>query len=232
MDTFERSKTYASRLKAPLIGLVASVLMIVAGAANARGYHHGWHGGHHYGPSISIFSGHHYPHFGYGYGYGYGYDYWPYRGRSVIVAAQAEPEPQRLFVYPQRGQGVEQQAQDEFECHRWAVQQTSYDPTGRGTGASTVVSVPPPPDGLPDDPVTGIVGGAALGAAGGALAGDPGVGAAVGAAVGLLAGLLGQANNNQAPTATTVYPVADDGAGQEYRRAWSTCLAGRGYQLG
>jgi hypothetical protein len=34
-----------------------------------------------------------------------------------------------LFVYPKNGQSTEQQAKDRYECHRWAVQQTGYDPT-------------------------------------------------------------------------------------------------------
>jgi hypothetical protein len=33
-----------------------------------------------------------------------------------------------LFVYPARGQSEQQQADDRYECHRWAVDQSRYDP--------------------------------------------------------------------------------------------------------
>jgi hypothetical protein len=35
----------------------------------------------------------------------------------------------RLFVYPKDGQSDEQQKTDRYECHRWAADQTNYDPT-------------------------------------------------------------------------------------------------------
>jgi len=34
-----------------------------------------------------------------------------------------------LFVYPAHGQSEKQQQTDRYECHRWAADQTSYDPT-------------------------------------------------------------------------------------------------------
>jgi hypothetical protein len=34
-----------------------------------------------------------------------------------------------FFMYPRNGQSAEQQAQDRYECHRWAVEQTGFDPT-------------------------------------------------------------------------------------------------------
>jgi hypothetical protein len=35
----------------------------------------------------------------------------------------------KLFIYPRKGQSEEQQANDRYECHKWAVDQTNYDPT-------------------------------------------------------------------------------------------------------
>ena len=35
---------------------------------------------------------------------------------------------QDLFVYPAQGQSEQLQADDRYACHRWAVQQTGYDP--------------------------------------------------------------------------------------------------------
>jgi len=55
----------------------------------------------------------------------------PYDGDSLTTASTAEPEAVRdpvLFVYPTKGQSEKQQADDRYECHRWAVTQTGYDP--------------------------------------------------------------------------------------------------------
>lgn len=36
---------------------------------------------------------------------------------------------QDLYIYPMRGQSEQQQSDDRYECHRWAVKETHYDPT-------------------------------------------------------------------------------------------------------
>jgi len=35
----------------------------------------------------------------------------------------------KLFVYPRKGQSQAQQDNDRYECHKWATDQTNYDPT-------------------------------------------------------------------------------------------------------
>ena len=52
------------------------------------------------------------------------------------IAPGGEPIPAKVFVYPRQGQTAEQQATDEYECHRWAVSQSGFDPTGGPTGAA------------------------------------------------------------------------------------------------
>jgi hypothetical protein len=53
--------------------------------------------------------------------------------------ASADQPPQAgaptggLFVYPINGQSEQQQSQDKWECHKWAVGQTGYDPTAQGS---------------------------------------------------------------------------------------------------
>ena len=42
----------------------------------------------------------------------------------------------RQYVYPNLNQSPEQQASDEYECHRWAVEQTGFDPTSTALGNS------------------------------------------------------------------------------------------------
>ena len=67
--------------------------------------------------------------------------YTPTVGGYTVVApppqdevSQAQPSSDRtqtgqLFVYPRKGQSQQQQADDRYACHGWAVNQTNYDPT-------------------------------------------------------------------------------------------------------
>jgi hypothetical protein len=62
-------------------------------------------------------------------------------GRYEVVPPPVE-EPladattERVFVYPREGQSAEQQASDEYECHRWATAQSGFDPTLAVTGGA------------------------------------------------------------------------------------------------
>jgi hypothetical protein len=49
---------------------------------------------------------------------------------TEIVRLPPVSEP--LFIYPKAGQSEQQQATDRYECHRWAVDQTGFDPTQQG----------------------------------------------------------------------------------------------------
>lgn len=40
------------------------------------------------------------------------------------------------YVYPRQGQTAERQASDEYECHRWATQQTGFDPSSVAAGTA------------------------------------------------------------------------------------------------
>jgi hypothetical protein len=51
-------------------------------------------------------------------------------------AAAQSPAVSELIVYPKNGQTEEQQGKDKFECHRWAAEQTGFDPTEAGGGAA------------------------------------------------------------------------------------------------
>lgn len=44
-------------------------------------------------------------------------------------SSSSERRDAELYVYPMRGQSERQQADDRYECHRWAVGQAHYDPT-------------------------------------------------------------------------------------------------------
>ena len=41
-----------------------------------------------------------------------------------------------LIAYPKNGQSQDQLGKDKFECHRWAVTQTGFDPTQAGGGSA------------------------------------------------------------------------------------------------
>ncbi|MCA0244900.1 MAG: hypothetical protein LCI02_29205 [Proteobacteria bacterium] len=64
-------------------------------------------------------------------------------GYEVVAAPVAQPDvvttaPDKTFVYPRQGQSAQQQASDEYECHRWAVSQSGFDPTGAATGQGSL----------------------------------------------------------------------------------------------
>jgi hypothetical protein len=56
-------------------------------------------------------------------------------GLESQVDAQ-QPSATNLFVYPKSGQSAEQQANDRYECHRWARDQTGFDPTQPSAGSA------------------------------------------------------------------------------------------------
>jgi hypothetical protein len=66
----------------------------------------------------------------------------PDQGQYEVVpppddsTATTEPPPSSpdVFVYPKNGQNDAQQSQDKFECHKWAEEQTGFDPTQNSGG--------------------------------------------------------------------------------------------------
>jgi hypothetical protein len=64
------------------------------------------------------------------------------RGYEVVPppverdVSTAPPPTDDVFVYPRAGQSDEQTSKDRYECHRWAADQTGYDPTQPGGGVA------------------------------------------------------------------------------------------------
>ena len=58
-------------------------------------------------------------------------------------AATIQPPPSSpdVFVYPKNGQNDAQQSQDKYECHKWAVEQSGFDPTEYTGGVPSDQSV-------------------------------------------------------------------------------------------
>ena len=79
-----------------------------------------------------------------GYPYYYANDVYyawrPSRREYEVVEPPREPEDvalsdsEEIYIYPRNGQSEDRQAQDRFECHRWAVDQTGFDPSVSGGG--------------------------------------------------------------------------------------------------
>lgn len=71
------------------------------------------------------------------------YSWRPALGSYVVVEPPASNasvseaiSPGDLYVYPRNGQSIEQQATDRYECHRWAVGETGFDPTQPSGGVA------------------------------------------------------------------------------------------------
>jgi hypothetical protein len=82
---------------------------------------------------------------GIGYWYANGVYYREYGGGGyevvpspIVGVPESASTTGRTYVYPKNGQSAEKQASDEYDCHRWAVNQTGFDPTAAATGQTTV----------------------------------------------------------------------------------------------
>jgi hypothetical protein len=103
-----------------------------------------WHGrGYAVRPFMGFGYAYGYPYYRFGFGYGPFYYPPPYVGFGVTVAPERRPRGRgdketstgetrqalKLYVYPSAGQSEKQMADDRYDCHVWAVDQTGYDPT-------------------------------------------------------------------------------------------------------
>lgn len=133
---------------------------------------------------------------------------------SIEAWAQAQ-----LMIYPAAGQTPQEQQQDQYQCHTWAVNQTGYDPSNPPAQSS------PQFGSASKETLRGGARGAAVGAAIGAIAGDAGKGAAIGAtAGGLRRGF--QERDRQKQAASAPPPGLDN-----YNRAIKSCLEARSYKV-
>lgn len=134
----------------------------------------------------------------------------------------------KLYVYPAKGQTQQKQKEDEFECYKWAIEQSGIDPLNLPK-----VEAAPVQSGPTGGAVVGAAKGAAAGAAIGAITGDAGQGAAVGAAAGAMAGRRAgkqaQAQQNQQSQAAAA--AAEQEMKDSFVKAFSVCLEGKGYTL-
>ena len=148
---------------------------------------------------------------------------------------QGTPPPSvEVYFYPTKGQSQEQQDRDRYECALWATSKTGFDPSLPGLAPGQRVQVEPAaPSGQK------AAAGAFIGAVVGAATSRPGEsreGAVTGAIAGALIGASADAadqekaaqiqRSEQARIDARLAREAD-----EYRRAMTACLEGRGYTV-
>jgi hypothetical protein len=133
-----------------------------------------------------------------------------------------------LFIFPAQGQSEQFQKEDEFDCYRWAVQNSGVDPKN-----PPKVDMPPPQTGPTGGAVRGAARGAAAGAAIGAVAGDAGRGAAIGATAGALGGRSAgrQAQQQANSQAQRQAQAKEQEIMNSFVRAFSACMQGKGYTI-
>lgn len=152
---------------------------------------------------------------------------------GVEPARRAPPPSVEVHFYPAKGQSPQQQDRDRYECYLWAKDKTGFDPSLPGLTPGQRVEVKPaPPSG--QKAATGAFIGAVLGAAT-SEPGDSRVGAFRGAIAGALIGASADAADaQQAQRAQQEQARIDarlERQAQDYRRAMSACLEGRGYKV-
>jgi len=149
---------------------------------------------------------------------------------TITLVANADD----IFIYPTKGQSAQQQDKDRYECHRWAVGQTGYDPSK----PQPVANAAQPQPYQPSQPhvLKGAARGALIGTAGGAIAGNTGKGAAIGAAAGGMSGGFRRRDERRQQAAAQQRYASDqanaaNSSRNRYNRAMAACLEGRGYNV-
>ncbi len=166
-------------------------------------------------------------------------------GLVVLLVLLSQPaSAQDIYVYPAKGQTDEQLAEDRYACHRWAVDESSFDPSLFDDVAPLrTVRVPVPRNEAERAASKGAITGAVIGGVIGSNDGDAAQGAVIGAVLGTMAGAAiedqGQREAQEKARAEArreADEIAQDKAElalrkSNYRRALTACLEGRGYTV-
>lgn len=132
-----------------------------------------------------------------------------------------------LFIYPTKGQSKEQMEKDKYDCYQWAKQNSGFDPMEQPKATT-----PPPQQQARRG---GVLRGAAVGAAVGGIA-DGSDGAGKGAAAGALVGGMRQRRQVRDDVSQQEQWEQEQAANyqknrENYNRAYSACLEGKGYTV-
>lgn len=158
-------------------------------------------------------------------------------GQEATTAKTAEVSPltynqvskaANVIVYPAKGQSQDKQKADEYECYKWANEQSGVDILNPTKVEAAAVDTAPK-----GEAVKGAAKGAAVGAAVGAVTGDAGDGAAVGAIAGGVAGRRQAKKQAKAQTqeAATGASTAEKEMKEKFAKAFSVCMEGKGYTI-
>ncbi|MCL6414821.1 hypothetical protein MIB92_04085 [Aestuariirhabdus sp. Z084] len=133
-----------------------------------------------------------------------------------------------LYIYPAKGQSAEQLDKDKYECYSWAKNDTGFDPMA----VPQATTAPPSNEKSSGGVVRGGVGGAVLGG----IIGDSSKAAKRGAVAGGLIGGVRQSSQNSAAERERREWEQRESANyannrNNYNRAYSACLEGRGYTV-
>jgi hypothetical protein len=130
-----------------------------------------------------------------------------------------------FMIYPAQGQSHQQMDSDKYQCYGWAKNNSGFDPM---QASAPVAQQQSQQGGV----LRGGARGAAFGAAIGAIAGDAGKGAAIGAASGgMLGGMRRRDSQRQADQMNQQAQQSYNAARNNYDRAYSACLEGKGYTV-
>jgi len=149
-------------------------------------------------------------------------------------AIHGTPPPSvEVYFYPVKGQSPQQQDRDRYECYLWARDKTGFEPSLPSLAPSQQVRVEPT-----TPPGQKAAAGAFIGAVLGAASSEPGEsreGAVRGAIAGALIGASADAADQQAQREQQAEQARIDARlarqADEYRRAMTACLEGRGYKV-
>ncbi|MBT8059101.1 MAG: hypothetical protein KJO33_05875 [Gammaproteobacteria bacterium] len=146
---------------------------------------------------------------------------------AFVLAGANFAFAQDLFVYPNDEQSKEQQEADEFNCYKWARDESGFDPMA----APTATEAPPPQEAKKG----GVGRGAVRGAAVGAII-DGSDGAKTGAAVGGAMGGMRRADQNRRQAQSQQQWEQEqvqqyEQSRNSYNRAYAACLEARGYTV-
>jgi hypothetical protein len=139
-----------------------------------------------------------------------------------------------LIVYPAKGQDAAVQVKDENECWTWAAQQTGVDPvTLKPDPNAAAAAKQRAAEDTQGAAVKGAAKGAAAGAVVGSVSGNAGGGAAAGAVLGAAAGRRAKkkAEAQAAAQGQAQANAAAQAQADQFKKAMSACLAGRGYTV-
>jgi len=142
-----------------------------------------------------------------------------------------------IYFYPTQGQSKARQNRDQYECYKWAVQQSGFDP-GQAQLAphQRILVTPTAPPG--SDAAAGAIGGAIVGSMLSPRH-DQGFGMVFGAITGAVLGAASDdARQQQAAQVQQQYDARDarryaglEKQARDYQRAMTACLEGRGYTV-